>query len=99
MVNATELGGFFYRHHIPDVLYDTNQVMVSFRTGTDGTYLRIRNIMAILAINDLFAEPGHGIPESFHFREILPEQVQGKPQGGLPADAGQLCQFADGVLQ
>jgi len=86
-------------HYIPDVFHNAHNRVIPLWTGADGTDPGIRNIMTITAIDDLIPQLNDGFTECFHFGSILFEKMQCQPQGCFPADARELCQFADGVFQ
>ena len=99
MIEAAELLRCFHRHYIAYVLYHTNNGRVALGIGTNAASLRIRNIVAHLAILHFMFQRNNSIAESLHRSRVLPQQVKYQPHGRLSAHPRQLGELVYRLFQ
>ena len=99
MIQAGELLGILYCHHVLDILYHTDSGTVTTVVGTDRTDVLVADVMADLAEFHFFLHPADGIGKLKHIIGILTQEVEHQSQGGLASDARQLGELLYCPLQ
>jgi hypothetical protein len=90
--------GVLYRHHILNTLNDTNGRNIPARVSTDGTRIRIADIMACVTVLHFTLQLTDSVCKLFYILRILTEHPQHQSQGGLASDTWQLREFRHCLL-
>jgi len=99
VVGAVVLLGAFDGDHIPDILHYADQVLVAERIGTGAADIAIADIVTALAEFDVFPQARDRFAELRHLGQVLFQQVQHQPQGGLPANPRQPGEFRHRIFK
>jgi hypothetical protein len=71
MIESVELLGVLDGHHVLNVLHDTDGRSIASRVGTDGTDVRVANVVAHTTELHLSTHSGYGFGKAFNVGSIL----------------------------